>query len=331
MSIQETFRKYMSREQQGADDNAAKNLEAVRKASGLLLIGDEEKHAAQRILNQLFRIGGVSDDEEAVMRTFRNCCKSMVTEMERLEGKYQRYAYPGETVLADGKQLLKSVSEIPSLVEFYKAVGAKRDDFLSLAKDYGPLRAFFMSEQVTIFESALDSLDVYEDSKPYIADPAVEETVAAMREIVGMESPYNDIRRLSELQQRFTDAYMEILQEEREPVLDAIERDRARILDALSGEERPEYLRQFDALKDGAEGCDNVSTLRGYADKSNALKLRLLNEIDGASVRRVALKRLTKAASWRVKSEADVEQCLDALRDALLTELRGGGIVDVEL
>lgn len=36
----------------------------------------------------------------------------------------------------------------------------------------------------------------------------------------------------------------------------------------------------FQEIYDGAEKCNNVSVLRSYADKADALKLRLLNEMD---------------------------------------------------
>ena len=38
---------------------------------------------------------------------------------------------------------------------------------------------------------------------------------------------------------------------------------------------------------DGAEHCNNVSTLRSYADKAEALKLRLLNEMNAEDIRLV--------------------------------------------
>ena len=36
----------------------------------------------------------------------------------------------------------------------------------------------------------------------------------------------------------------------------------------------------FAEIRDGAEKCNNVSSLRSFSDKAEALKLRLLNEMD---------------------------------------------------
>ena len=39
------------------------------------------------------------------------------------------------------------------------------------------------------------------------------------------------------------------------------------------------YMERFEELLDGAVHCNNVSVLRSYQDKSDALKIRLLNEM----------------------------------------------------
>ena len=316
-------------------------------------VSEKDKRAAREILRELFHVVGVSDDEEVIMRRFQDKCNAMITEMERLEAGYQRYAYPGKKVLADGKTLLKSVCGITSRMEFYKAVAAKRDDFLDLAEDYKYVQDFFKGEQRVIFERVLDNLAIYEDSKTYIVDQTLEDAVAAMRAIVRMESPYREIHKLPELRQKFMDAYMKILLEEQAPVLEAISRNRARVLEALSGkanagQKRDEYIRRFDELTDGAKACNNVSTLRGFADKSDALRKRLLMEIakldpppepDDPSAPRKAYKSILRPGAlvqlmgtdvWHMESAADLDGYLDTLRKALLAQLDESAIVEVE-
>ena len=114
-------------------------------------------------------------------------------------------------------------------------------------------------------------------------------------------------------------------------------------------------------MKDGAEHCNNISKLRSYADKSKALKLRLLNEMANldmpplqvdsdtpytrippvvknpkpvkpvkAYMRHISLRYIAGTVSWQLKSEADVDARLAELRKALLTELEDCDIVNVE-
>ena len=114
---------------------------------------------------------------------------------------------------------------------------------------------------------------------------------------------------------------------------------------------------------DGAVHCNNVSVLRSYQDKSDALKIRLLNEMvdednrlaqqalaqaeaEQKRLEEEARKRgetvpqpketvvqpvVARAASWRLESAEDVDKYLDALRQSLLKELADDSIVNVEL
>ncbi len=71
--------------------------------------------------------------------------------------------------------------------------------------------------------------------------------------------------------------YMRILEEQAEPVKDSINQDRNRVFEVLNTKSYKDakfnrYLELFKEIMDGAEHCNNVSTLRSYADKAEALK-----------------------------------------------------------
>ena len=59
------------------------------------------------------------------------------------------------------------------------------------------------SEQEQIFRRALDMLGIYDDSKTYIVNTALEDVVRQMRSIVGMKAPYREIPKLPELPHRW--------------------------------------------------------------------------------------------------------------------------------
>ena len=337
-------------------------------------VGDREKKAVRNVMKEVFHISSVSDDEDTVMKNFQRYCESTITTIERLQAKYEKYAYPGKKVLADGKALLSSVAEIEAPMEFYNTVTKRQEEFLDFGEDFEPIKAFFNGEQLEIFTRALDMLAIYDDSKTYIVDTELEGVVKQMRNIVRMEQPYSEVPKLPELRQRFMEAYMKVLKEEEAPVLDSIDQDRARVMDVLRSKEYYEekkdaYLRLFDEIKEGASQCNNVSTLRSFADKANALKLRLLNEMDAKDAAiaakkaeeeakrqaeeaekkgetppakpdipapkpkktsNVSIKKVAKTSSWRLETAADVDNCLASLRASLLSELENNDIVNVE-
>ena len=97
--------------------------------------------------------------------------------------------------------------------------------------------------------------------------------------------PYKNIPQLPELREQFMNAYAKVLEVEEAPVLDSIDQSRQRVLEVLNTKEyadrkKEHYLNQFFEIRQGAEHCNNVSTLRSFADKAEALKIRLMNEMD---------------------------------------------------
>ena len=163
-----------------------------------------------------------------------------------------------------------------------------------------------------------------------------------------------------------------------QPVIDAIDKAKARVIEVLNTKEyaeekREKYSELFREIHDGAEKCNNVSALRSFADKADALKIRLMNEMDARDrqiayakqlaaqkaaeeaerrareegkeitpivpdpepvrikkTKNVTIKNMTNTSSWRLENEYDVDKYLAALRKALLKELEGTDIVNVE-
>jgi len=337
-------------------------------------VPEKDKKAVREVMKELFHVSSVTEDEDTQMQDFQRYSQNLLRDFVELERNYRDYPYPGKKVVESGKQLLRTVELLQRPLEFFQTVARRRDDFLDLAEDYEPVRAFFHGEQREIFQRALDMLAIYDDSKTYIVDAALEDTVAQMRAILRKEHPYSDIPKLPELRERYMAAYRKVLQAESAPVLDGINQARARVLEALNTKEYAEekkerYLSQFAELRDGAEHCNNVSTLRSYKDKAEALKIRLLNDMDnldaqlaqkkaeeaaqrqakaaealGVTVpeeqrpaaykarktRNVTIKSMARTSSWRLEKPEDIDKVLAQLRKALTAELEENDIVNVE-
>ena len=167
-------------------------------------------------------------------------------------------------------------------VEFFAEVSARYDDFMDFAEDYERVKNFFTGTQCPIFTTALEMLAIYDDSKAYIADSELENVVTEIRKITCKAEPYADIMYLPELIDSFRNLYDELLTQESKPVQNSIEDDKARVLEVLAAKPYKDkyynsYVARFAELSDGATHCNNISNLRGFADKANALKMRLLD------------------------------------------------------
>ncbi len=248
-------------------------------------VAEKDKKAVQKVMKELFRTSLVSEDEDTGMQNFQNYSQKRINEMESLQINYQHYAYPGKKVIDEGKKLLLSVVQLSESKEFYEYVSKHQDDFMDYAEDYEPVKMFFDGEQQQIFMRALDMLEIYDDSKTYIVDEELENIVARMRAIVKMDQPYRDIPQLPELRRKFMDAYSKVLEAASAPVMQSIEEAKGRVVEVVdtkeyASEKKQKYIELFIEIIGGAERCNNVSVLRSYADKAEALKIRLLNEMD---------------------------------------------------
>ncbi len=338
-------------------------------------VPDKDKKAVRDVMKEVFQTTTSAEDEDTIMKNFQRYAQNTIYEIERLEVYYKEHRYPGKKVLETGKNLMLAVVQIQSAMDFFTTVSKKRDDFYDFAEDYEPIKAFFAGEQLTIFTRALDMLAIYDDSKTYIVNAELEDIVAQMRSIVGQEKPYANIPKLPELREKFMSCYVKILQQESAPVLDSIDQARARVLEVLSTKEyneqkRNTYFTLFREIRDGAEHCNNVSSLRSYADKADALKLRLLNEMDALDnklaqqraaeearrkaeeakqngtpaaeveiapapvkirkTKNVSIKMMTGTSSWRLESKADIDKYIAGLRETLEAQLDEDTIVNVE-
>ena len=249
-------------------------------------VPEKQKKAVRTIMKELFNVLPTAEDEDTMMSEFRRYCERTITSIDRLEPRYQLYAYPGRQVLAEGKKLMSSLLQVNAPLEFFKEVSDGQDELLDFGEDFEPVQKFFSpnSEQEQIFRRALDMLDIYDDSKTYIVNTALEDVVRQMRGIVAMKAPYREIPKLPELREKFMNLYNEILEEQSAPVVKAIKDDRNRVLEVLNDKPYKDakhsgYMERFEELLDGAVHCNNVSVLRSYQDKSDALKIRLLNEM----------------------------------------------------
>jgi hypothetical protein len=247
-------------------------------------VSEKDKKAVRDVMKEVFNTTVLTEDEDSIMKDFKRSSSNMINEMDKLEVYYKQYDYPGKNVIDTGKRLLKSVIQISDALEFFSYVSKYRETFFDMAEDYEPVKTFFNGEQQNIFKRSLDMLAIYEDSKTYIVDRELEEVIEKMRSILKQDKPYKNIPQLPELRERFMERYSNILEEQSEPVRDSIKQDRSRVLEVLNtksykDEKLTRYTKAFDELLDGAEQCNNISTLRSFADKAEALKLRLLNEM----------------------------------------------------
>ena len=286
-------------------------------------VADKDKKIARDILKELFHTTSVNDEEDAVMKCFISYSNRLITELRVMKKDYERAKYPGFKVIDEGVKVLSDIVQIQAPLEFFQTVTKKQEVLLDFAEDFEPVKAFFAGEQKTIFDKALLYLSKYDDSKTYIVDADLESVVEAVRFIIRKDKPFSDIPKLPELLKKFNEAYSRVLDEQLAPVLDSIQESQKRVFEVLADKEYKDsknnsYYQMFFEIEDGANGCTNVSVLRGYSDRAEALKIRLLNEMDKMDAE-IAMK---KADDFRKALEAKAAEIGNVNKEQIEIEVK---------
>ncbi|GHV28822.1 hypothetical protein FACS1894167_06880 [Synergistales bacterium] len=317
---------------------------------------ENQKKAAREVMKELFGFAGAPDEDDAIMQSFQKYAADMLQTIKEFEIAGQGKSYPGKHITETGKELLRSVTQIWLSSEFFHKVTSERDAYLDFAEDFEPVKAFYSGEQKKIFDDALDKMRIYDESKIFIVDNAVEQCVAGIKGILCKSAPYPNIPKLPELIHRFADAYTAVLKSMEVPVYAAIEDAKKRVFNELDGKAYKDelysrFLTMFSELKDKADHCNNVATFQNIKAEADALKMRLLNEITEKDAqlsspppmddkltppptvhkqKSISFHAVNVSGTWQIKSKADIDARLDELRQSLYREFEDGTTLNIE-
>lgn len=308
----------------------------------------------KEVLRDLFDVIPSSDDEEALMELFRDKSTIKLGKIEKLEVEYKlEKRYPGAKVIEESKELLRDVTAINQLNQFFNFVSENRDDFLDVADDLESILNFFDGTQKDIFKRACEVLDLYDENKNYINDTKLEEITEQIEQIIVMPYPFSHIYKLPEFYEDFYSLHNEILENHSKPIKDGIEDDLNHLLDELDTEElknkfEEEFKNRFQELENKLEESEKLSDIRGTLDQSNNLVEKCSYEIDrfkeefkipgsdiGTRLKTRKKKNLDirKISPHRVVigKEEDIDQYLESLRKKLKEELDDDTIINLRV
>lgn len=334
---------------------------------------DKQKKSVREVMKELFKAASPSDDDDALMKAFLSYAEKFKGKLDQYEIHYQNQSkYPGRSVISNGKALIMKVLGIKFSGEFYNTVDSKRDEFFDLAEDYEPVSAFFSGDQRSIFDNSLKLMGIYDDSKTFVVDRQLESLVEQIKTILGMKSPYKEIYKLPELNKQFSDRYNAILNDNLEPILVIVNDAKVRALDEAERQGCADHFAhqigdRFLELRKKAEACKNVANLKNIPIEADALKLRILNEIqhylekqakekkekeyehdhggqpDTTVVepkkpehavtkvyRNLNIRDLTNYASWQIETKEDLQKYMDALYEKIESNMADNTVINVE-
>lgn len=324
---------------------------------------DKQKKAVREVMMDLFHGTTIGDDDDAIMKSFMSYAESFRGKLEQLEVHYQNQPkYPGRQVVRDGKTLMIQLLGIKFSSEFFQTIDQKKDEILDLAEAFEPVSAFFKGDQRSIFDKSILYMGIYDDSKTFVVDTELEDLVGQIKTILHMPSPYREIYKLPELNERFSQRYNAILDEQLAPALEAVNEARNRVFEVIAEKGCEVQFKQraidrFAEITDKANKCNNVAALKNIAIEADALKIRFLQDIDAfAAIRdtppatpdlfdpnpdpqpkppakkrkKVSIKTVNASSTWQIETEEDVDKYIAALQAKLKGLLEDNTVLTIE-
>ena len=292
-------------------------------------------------------------------------------ELNEIKANYEdeEVKYPGKRVIEEGIKLINQTRGMSKPIDVFKYLYKNEDAYLDFIEKYSPIKSFFKGSQKEIWKKTQHYVSVYEESKSYILNEEIEKIVDEMRYILSMASPYNRIKDLPQLNNKFHDLYNEILDKELEPVIKEIEQAKERVMEELEKTGLMDkfggrYSNSFDDLIVRAEACNNVARVNGFKIEAETLKKRYLKEIskeiskviskvintppqpdvvsDGGEVKTqpevkpvirrkyISIREINPYSSWRIESKEDIDRYLQDLKERLEKEMEENTILNIE-
>ena len=247
---------------------------------------DRQIRSVKEVIKDYFGGSVSSEDDDVLMKAFKNFAKNKKQFFDDIMVEYRiNPDLPSKSLMEKAKKNLEVVMNITDSVEFFKTVDEMRDDLLDDAEDTTPVFDFFKGEQKKIFEKTQKYLGIFDKSKTYVRDQKILDVVAKMTEIVKGRNPYSQIQKLPELNEQFTDVYVELMRKEVEQMRPIVEADFKIVRDVLADKTFADQFtsrvnRSFEELLEKLKSSNEIAAVKNIKLESDTLKLRLLDEIE---------------------------------------------------
>ena len=247
---------------------------------------DGQIRSVKEVMKDYFGFTVTSDDDDKIMSSFKDRAEDKVEVYDDILVEYRiNPKYPCKRLMEDARNRLAKILNINEAAEFFKTVDKKRDDLLDDAEDTAPVFDFFNGEQRKIFEEAVKNLAYFENSKTYVSDRELLKVVEEIEEVVKTGKPFGKIQRLPELNMKFEDLHMGLLEKEAAIMEPLVHDDFLKVKEVLDSKPFAEVLRshinqRFDEIREKLTTSGDIAAIKNIRLESDALKIKCLDEID---------------------------------------------------
>lgn len=247
---------------------------------------DGQLRSAKEVLKDYFGFTLSSDDDDVIMRHFQKRALDKVELYNDILVEYRvNPKLPCKSLMEKAKNRLEEIIAIKEPGEFFKEVDRKRDELLDDAEDTAPVFDFFKGDQRGIFETAVKNLEFFGNSKTYVSNQELLKVVEDITAIVNDRNPFGKIQKLPDLNQKFENLHMGLLEEEAAIMDPLVHDDFLKVKEVLDSKPFAEVLRpkineRFNEIFDKLKCSHDIAAIKNIKLESDTLKIKCLDEID---------------------------------------------------
>ena len=240
----------------------------------------------KKLSQELFEISAIPNDEEGMMKEFKELATKERNNIADLLGSYQNkstYPYPGKEILENYKSQMDLISQIKENLEFYNHLKNESENILDSKDSVSDVKKFF-NNQKSIFDKSVEALEVYEANRSFIGDESIQESITRIKGIVESSAPYSNIRLLPELYDSFYSRFEETRQLECVPVRENVEFNLNTVLEnaskyGLSDKFDEKAEAEFNSIFEKLDKAKNIPEIISGKEESDRLMNKFIDQI----------------------------------------------------
>jgi G3E family GTPase len=314
--------------------------------------------AARDIGRQVFNTHDLPDGEGRLLEALQAQIGSEIEGLAELNKRYSNHNYPGQDIVEDGLALLKEIHETTEPYNFYNLLHTKQVALMDYHDDIAPVKGFF-ANQVDKYDEGQSFFNYYKQNRNYLKQDTVFQGVQKLEQILEAEEPYALIKDIPFLLKNLRQATTEILDQEKQKIRESIQLDWQQMEPEIKNSETSPALaarveQGFQELFKLLDEAADFQSAWHLLLRSQNLKRESLKEIDQERARgkreekatplskpgsgsqlppvvyrtpkQVAMINLNLTKTL-LENEADIDQCVEELRQKLKQRLKREGSI----
>ena len=306
------------------------------------------KKVVKNILKEVYNQSTNISDDEKLMDLFKKFNSEKLNEINECLIEFKLFdKYPGRKILESASELFQEIDSKKTISEFYKFMKVHEDDILDEAEDVSPILSFFKGAQKNIFKESYDVYMDYKVNKNLLQNSDLDKIANSIKNILDMPNPYSKIKDLPGLNNDFNNNLESILKEKRKIIRNDISEDYKIVLSHLTDDElknrfEDEVNNEFKSLEKKLDAEKNISIINGITEESDNLRAVFLNEIQKfitviyedpkpeIKETNVSIKEIVSTSKIRIKSEEDLNDFFNQIKEKVKSELENEKIVNLK-